>query len=344
MKLPFAVYTARTGYQWISGLDVGLPLLEQLRRSLGKLPEFDFGDPLSCGVLNEGNWVVVYRFMVEKKGDFVGRDSLYLALTYFQRSIAGSVNVAHLLEMPVFAAAVREPPSSFEYDAGKSSACACDPAVMTDKERARIDFTQAGSAFQYPFAGTMRIKQEVGLKIVVTYSEVVQATLCKQQARVEEGPVLNIQGDDVDGKAPRKKRVRHIGWAAVAAGLLIGAWMLDRDAAKQRCDANLKLSNEAMIPGQDTTPDPLGHIGIHPLNDVKGREDTGYLCYVPAEANAQQSGVQYGKTVRMMQSQLFLINGNLSFCTGEVRWCLGACYDIQTNRVAKQVASSAEEG
>ena len=45
---------------------------------------------------------MVYQFMIERGGDFLGRDCLYLALTYFDRSIAASIHLGKLLEMPYF--------------------------------------------------------------------------------------------------------------------------------------------------------------------------------------------------------------------------------------------------
>ena len=51
MKLPFAVYTARDGYAWQSGTEAGTGKLERLRKAIGKMPEFDFGDSASSGML-----------------------------------------------------------------------------------------------------------------------------------------------------------------------------------------------------------------------------------------------------------------------------------------------------
>lgn len=80
MKLPFAVYTAREGYAWQSGTEAGLAKLERLRKAIGKMPEFDFGDSASSGLLNIGDDVVLYRFMRQENADFKGRDAVYLDL------------------------------------------------------------------------------------------------------------------------------------------------------------------------------------------------------------------------------------------------------------------------
>ena len=158
MKLPFAVYTAREGYQWISGLDAGLARLEQFRRSIGKLPEFDFGDPLSCGAVNFGDTVVAYRFLKEEKGDFRGRDSLYLALTYFDKSVAGSINFDELLSNELFLIPLREPPSELSYDGG----FAVDSGFALDGVVGRIGLDSVGILYEKIDGGRLKVIQLEG--------------------------------------------------------------------------------------------------------------------------------------------------------------------------------------
>ena len=158
MKLPFAVYTARNGFEWICGLDAGLVFLEQLRRTIGKLPEFDFGDPLSCGAVNSGDTVVVYKFMQEKRGDFRGRDSLYLALTYFPRSIAAPINFEELLANTVFATPMRKPPSSLLYESGPSA----DLGFDFDNIGTEVGLRGAGCLFANLSNATLKLIQAEG--------------------------------------------------------------------------------------------------------------------------------------------------------------------------------------
>lgn len=158
MKLPFAVYTARAGAQWISGLAAGEPRLEQLRRVVGKLPSFDDGDPLSCGAVNLDDTVVVYKFMNEEKGDFRERDALYLALTYFDRSVADSINFESLLAIDVFGAPLREPPSFLEYHGPASMDSGADPESMAHT----VALDETGTLFQRLRDGTLRLVQEEG--------------------------------------------------------------------------------------------------------------------------------------------------------------------------------------
>lgn len=116
MKLPFAVYTARDGYAWQSGTEAGLSKLERLRKAIGKMPEFDFGDPASSGMLTVGDDVVLYRFMRQLKADSHGRDALYIAMTYFPRNEARFINADEVLSATPFAEPLRDPPSWFEYN------------------------------------------------------------------------------------------------------------------------------------------------------------------------------------------------------------------------------------
>lgn len=307
MILPLAIHTARQGYAWLNASQHDLALLERFRKAIGRMPDLDYGAPLSCGVLNDGNWVVVYRFMVEKKGDFLGRDCIYLAVTCFKRSFAASVHVARLLEAPVFTATMHEPPTCFEYDAGDSCPCPCDPEAMTGVELAGLDFAQAGSAFQYPFAGTLRITQEVGSKIVVTYSEAVQQlTKGTEPGRAEESPLLAIGDVHLEEKPSRKKRVSCIGWAVAAAALLIAAWILDRETAKQS-QGKSPLSSCVAVLADSHVAAPSTPTDVPPAKAAKDELGARYLCRVPAEANRQPSEWQDNQTGSIMHLQFLKI-------------------------------------
>lgn len=201
MKLPFAVFTARAGAQWISGLDTGKRLLEQLRRAIGKLPSFDDCDPLACGAVNLDDIVVVYKFMNEEKGDFRGRDALYLALTYFDRSIAGSINLERLLAIDVFSAPQREPPSCLEYSGPASMDSGADPESLGGT----VALDAAGALFQRLRDGTLRLVQVEGAQqSVATYIppvvEVAVAVPCAAEseetgAQIEQDALLlAVQG------------------------------------------------------------------------------------------------------------------------------------------------------
>lgn len=161
MKLPFAVYTARDGYAWQSGTEAGTGKLERLRKAIGKMPEFDFGDSASSGMLNAGDDIVLYRFMRQEKADSHGRAALYLAMTFFPRDDARFINADSALSSPPFAQPLKEPPSSFDYQG--------PPAVPSEFVVPEINgngsFDQAGSlasagfAFTQPFPGVLHISR-----------------------------------------------------------------------------------------------------------------------------------------------------------------------------------------
>jgi len=161
MQLPFAVYTARQGARWISGPSDDRAALERFRRAAGKMPEFDMGDPPSCGVINAGDTVVVYRFMCAKKADFRGRDAPYLALTYFPRSIAAGIDIERLLALEPFAAPLADPPSAISYDGGASAPSSFDPQAFPPPPHldAPVDFSSAGALFASPFDGVLRLSR-----------------------------------------------------------------------------------------------------------------------------------------------------------------------------------------
>lgn len=121
MRLPFLAYAARQGFGWINGNDVPLELRERLRKAVGKLPQSDFGEPCSCGLVNTDDLVVVYRFMRETSADFRGRSAAHLALTCFPRQQAAEFNAEAILLSPLFMAPQSAPPSFFEYTAGPSA-------------------------------------------------------------------------------------------------------------------------------------------------------------------------------------------------------------------------------
>ena len=120
MKLPFAVFTARAGYAWQSGLSAGLAKLDGFRRVIGKMPEADYGEPMTAGIATAGDEAIVWRFMREEKADNRGRDALYLALTFFPKTQAADIDVEALLAIPLFSATVRNPPDEVDYPGGPS--------------------------------------------------------------------------------------------------------------------------------------------------------------------------------------------------------------------------------
>jgi hypothetical protein len=186
MRLPLAIHTARQGYAWLNKGQHDFALLERFRKAIGKMPDIDYGEPLTCGALNVDEWVVVYRFMIEKGGDFRGRDCLYLSMTYFDRSVASSVNIAQLLESPFLAELLHEPPVYFEYAKEVSQPCPFDLETATSQERARLKFSMAGAAFNQPFHGTLRLTR---------YGHLQEETLCVQYLSERPMPIEAENGD-----------------------------------------------------------------------------------------------------------------------------------------------------
>lgn len=159
MKLPFAVYTARQGYAWQSGLQLGRESLEKFRKAIGKMPEFDFGEPARRGLANVQDDVVAYRFMRQSKADAAGRDASYLALTVFSREQARFVDADALFANPPFQEPLLQPPSEFDYQGGPAVPCdfALPPRSASGYFASGGALSSAGFVFSQIFSGTFRI-------------------------------------------------------------------------------------------------------------------------------------------------------------------------------------------
>ena len=161
MRLPFAVYTARHGYAWQSGTAAGTAKLERFRKAIGKMPEFDFGDSASSGLLNVGDDVVLYRFMRQKNADFKGRDAMYLAMTYFTRPEARFVDADAALKAFPFVDPLPDPPSDFDYCG--SAALPTDFTVPAESTTGCFhpegQLASAGFVVAQPFPGILHVSR-----------------------------------------------------------------------------------------------------------------------------------------------------------------------------------------
>ena len=181
MRLPFAVYTATEGYGWAAGRSHDRATLERMRRAVGKTPEFDYGAPGCCGVVNEGEMVAVCRFMRAEKWDSKGRNAAYLALSFFPRASAKDVNVERLLALEPFTVPMRDPPEWLDYEGPGSNASGFDPE-SEDCSRVALDLACVGSVFEKPFDGTLHVRRNEGEACCrVTY-------LCPQPILNETAP------------------------------------------------------------------------------------------------------------------------------------------------------------
>jgi hypothetical protein len=255
MRLPLAIHAARQGYAWLNQSQHNFSLLERFRKAIGKMPDIDCGEPLSCGALNVAEWVVVYRFMIEKGGDFLGRDCLCLTLTYFDRSVSSSVNIARLLEQPYFREPMREPPESFEYMEGASQACPFNPANPTSEELASLGFAMAGAAFQHPFDGVLRLMQADGFPCRVNYQREMPMLRSSEQAR--EKVHSPIADECALERAPQRKWTRMLVWSAAAASLLLIAGILDWRNGSTGISLDCFIESEPMVSRKGVLRVPL---------------------------------------------------------------------------------------
>jgi hypothetical protein len=164
MNLPFAVYTAREGYNWATNLGPNRPLFDRIRTAIGKSPDVEMGDKLYCGVVNCGDTVAVYRFLQAKNWDSKGRDASYLAIACLPRAEAVVINFKKLLEDPCFTEPSHTPPSTISYSGEPSAPLVKDVTVegVPGGSPAWIDLSCAGELFSSPFEGKLHLMQVEG--------------------------------------------------------------------------------------------------------------------------------------------------------------------------------------
>ena len=115
---PLAVYTASHGLSWTylrSAIDYAA--LDRCRKLLGPLPDFDAGEAGYEGVVADGPNVFAIRCFRAPKWDFMGRDALYLAVSWVARARAVSVDFEQLLRAPELNVPTHTPPLIFHCDA-----------------------------------------------------------------------------------------------------------------------------------------------------------------------------------------------------------------------------------
>ena len=119
---PLAVYTAAHGLSWTylrSAIDYAA--LDRCRKLLGPLPDFDAGETGYEGVAADGANVFVIRCFRAPcfrapKWDFMGRDAIYLAVSWVARARAVSVDFKRLLRAPELNVPTHTPPLIFHCD------------------------------------------------------------------------------------------------------------------------------------------------------------------------------------------------------------------------------------
>jgi hypothetical protein len=225
MRLPFAVYTATEGYCWTAGRSHDRAMLERLRRAVGKTPDFDYGASPCCGAVNDGDTVAVYRFMRAEKWDSKGRNAAYLALSFFPRALAGAVDVGRLLALEPFRAPLRCPPDWLDYEGPGAEASGFDPEAE-GCSGTTPNLSSAGSVFQTPFAGVLRMRLDDGASSCrVAYRRPEpQLTECapplKAQAATSEVEAATANRRP-EPKVQGPRLFKRAAWVAAASALFV---------------------------------------------------------------------------------------------------------------------------
>ena len=286
MKLPFAVYTAREGYAWQSGTEAGLAKLERFRKAIGKMPEFDFGDSASSGLLNVGDDVVLYRFMRQKNADFKGRDAVYLAMTYFTRPEARFVDADAVLKVFPFVEPLPDPPSDFDYCG--SAALPTDFAVPAESATGCFHpeghMASAGFVVAQPFPGILHVSRAEpanGKGAAYRYQLARPASPAKpaKTAVLTPLPAPPPEKRAAHAAAWRRTAIAAILVAIAEAVALIWLW-LPQDAASRwhqiKKTMTIFAADEPARPSQEQGRVPSADLPeIAPINRPDVRDSTG---------------------------------------------------------------------
>jgi len=133
MPLPLAIYTAGHGLDWhCLSKELSLSELDCCRTAFGGLPDFDAGDVGFEGIMIRGGRVFVVRCFKAEKWDFMGRDSLYLAVTWMPTAAFRGVDVEALFALPEFREPMRNPPTHFEFDLAGDGEGGTPPGEIED--------------------------------------------------------------------------------------------------------------------------------------------------------------------------------------------------------------------
>lgn len=116
MPFDLAIYTARHGMGWCS-LPNGVleSEIDCARLAFGSLPDFDAGEDGFEGVAVCGGRAFVVRCFKAPKWDFMGRDSLYMAVTWMPLEVLSRLDVEALFTLRYFREPLRNPPTQFDF-------------------------------------------------------------------------------------------------------------------------------------------------------------------------------------------------------------------------------------
>ena len=122
MRFPLAICSADHGLAWhFREQEISLPELNCCRTAFGNLPDFDYGDKGFEGIAVRKARVFVVRCFMAPNWDFMGRNALYIAVTWMPVAQLQNVekDVTALLQLPYFQQPMRDPPSHFEWSPSK---------------------------------------------------------------------------------------------------------------------------------------------------------------------------------------------------------------------------------
>jgi len=127
-EYPLAIYTADHGLAWTyPRSEISFAEIDACRKAFGPLPDFDAGAKGYAAVWASGQRVFVMRCQSVAAWDFRGRSATYLAVTWFPRAEAATIDFEKLIASPSLSTPTKNPPSFFSCDATVASAASVAP-------------------------------------------------------------------------------------------------------------------------------------------------------------------------------------------------------------------------
>lgn len=165
MQLPIYIFSAKQGMQWLSGASADVVRLDNIRKRIGKLVDFDAGEAPYRGILADNEVCYVYACFLAPRFDFRGRDATYFIFTEVPKSVWNTFNFDTLLRSELFTIPCSQITEGMTFDGGRF----IQPFILNTTQQ---DFIGANYWLKHIPANTeIRFHQEGDLSATITYSE-----------------------------------------------------------------------------------------------------------------------------------------------------------------------------
>ena len=251
MQLPIYIFSAKQGMQWLSGASADVVRLDNIRKRIGKLVDFDAGEAPYRGILADNEVCYVYACFLAPRFDFRGRDATYFIFTEVPKSAWNTFNFDTLLRSELFTIPCSQITEGMTFDGGRF----IQPFVLNTTQQ---DFIGANYWLKHIPANTeIRFHQEGDLSATITYSERQIVSPCQNafpqsctsESRIcvnEQDPEVNTLKQKIEILQQQECQLLHTHQAAQKAlELKLQQSQLENQALKQTIK-DLKQKNRSL--------------------------------------------------------------------------------------------------